>query len=166
MAIRLIVTGGTFDKQYDEVQGRLTFKHTHLPEILERVRCTVEVRMELNQLIDSLKMRQANIVLMLEACKKAQERRIVITHGTDTMTETARVLGEAGLDKVIVLTGAMIPYAFKNSDALFNLGGSLVAVQLLSPGVYIVLNGQVFAWDNVIKDRERGVFRERLPQPQ
>ena len=88
----------------------------------------------------------------------------MITHGTDTMTETARILGEAGLDKVIVLTGAMIPYAFKNSDAIFNLGGSIVAVQLLSPGVYIVLNGRVFAWDNVFKDKERGVFRERLPQ--
>ncbi|HEY8344431.1 MAG TPA: asparaginase domain-containing protein [Bacillota bacterium] len=164
MAIRLIVTGGTFDKQYDEVQGTLTFKNTHLPEILERVRCTVEVRMELNQLIDSLEMRQANRLQILEACRRAEERRIVITHGTDTMTETARILGEAGLDKVIVLTGAMIPYAFKNSDAIFNLGGSIVAVQLLSPGVYIVLNGRVFAWDNVFKDKERGVFRERLPQ--
>ncbi|HHT47769.1 MAG TPA: asparaginase, partial [Firmicutes bacterium] len=105
MRIRIIITGGTFDKHYDEIQGTLTFKDTHLPEILEQVRCTLEVKMELNQLIDSLEMGRDDRLQILEACKKATERRIVITHGTDTMTETARVLGEAGLDKVIVLTG-------------------------------------------------------------
>lgn len=162
VAIRLIITGGTFDKHYDEIQGKLTFKDTHLPEILERVRCTVEVRMELNQLIDSLEMRQANRLQILEACRRTAERRIVITHGTDTMTDTARVLGEASLDKVIVLTGAMIPYTFKNSDAVFNLGSSIVAVQLLSSGVYIAMNGKIFSWDNVAKDRGKGVFREAI----
>jgi L-asparaginase len=158
MRIRIIITGGTFDKHYDEIQGTLTFKDTHLPEILEQVRCTLEVKMELNQLIDSLEMGRDDRLQILEACKKATERRIVITHGTDTMTETARVLGEAGLDKVIVLTGAMIPYTLRNSDAVFNLGCSLMAVQLLPAGVYITMNGKVFAWDNVKKERERGVF--------
>ena len=160
MTIRIIITGGTFDKHYDEIEGTLTFKDTHLPEILKRVRCTVEIKMEIDQLIDSLEMRQANRLRIREACKKATERRIVITHGTDTMTETARVLGEASLDKVIVLTGAMIPYSFKNSDAVFNLGSSIVAVQLLPFGVYIAMNGRIFSWQNVYKDRERGVFTE------
>jgi len=161
MRIRIIITGGTFDKHYDEIQGTLTFKDTHLPEILEQVRCTLDVKMELNQLIDSLEMGQDDRLQILEACKKATERRIVITHGTDTMTETARVLGEVGLDKVIVLTGAMLPYTLRNSDAVFNLGCSLMAVQLLPVGVYITMNGKVFAWDNVKKDRERGVFTTR-----
>lgn len=160
MAVRIIITGGTFDKQYDEIKGTLTFKDTHLPEILERVRCTLEIKMELNQLIDSLEMQPEDRLHILEACRRAPERQIVVTHGTDTMTETARVLGEAGLDKVIVLTGAMVPYTFRNSDALFNLGCSIIAVQLLPPGVYITMNGKVFSWDNVYKDREKGVFRE------
>ncbi|NLW55704.1 MAG: asparaginase [Firmicutes bacterium] len=160
MSIRIIITGGTFDKHYDEIQGALTFKNTHLPEILEQVRCTVEVTLELNQLIDSLEMRQANRLQILEATRKAPERRILITHGTDTMTETAKVLGEAGLDKVVVLTGAMIPYTFKNSDAVFNLGCGIVAVQLLPAGVYIVMNGRIFSWQNVYKDREKGIFTE------
>ena len=160
MSIRIIITGGTFDKHYDEIQGALTFKDTHLPEILEQVRCTVEIKLELNQLIDSLEMRHANRLQILEAAQRAPEQRIIITHGTDTMTETAKVLGEAGLDKVIVLTGAMIPYTFKNSDAVFNLGCSIVAVQLLPPGVYIVMNGRVFSWQNVYKDREKGIFTE------
>lgn len=160
MSIRIIITGGTFDKHYDEIQGVLTFKDTHLPEILEQVRCTVEIKLEINQLIDSLEMQHANRLQILEAAQRAPEQRIIITHGTDTMTETAKVLGEAGLDKVIVLTGAMIPYTFKNSDAVFNLGCSIVAVQLLPPGVYIVMNGRVFSWQNVYKDREKGIFTE------
>ena len=156
MSIRIIITGGTFDKHYDEIQGVLTFKDTHLPEILEHVRCTVEVKLELNQLIDSLEMRQANRLQILEAARRAAERRIIITHGTDTMTETAKVLGEAGLDKVVVLTGAMIPYTFKNSDALFNLGCSIVAVQLLPAGVYIAMNGRVFPGKMSIKIGKKG----------
>lgn len=164
VAIRLIITGGTFDKHYDEIQGKLTFKDTHLPEILERVRCMVEIKMEIDQLIDSLEMGEANRLRILEACRRAEERRILITHGTDTMTDTARVLGEASLDKVIVLTGAMIPYTFKNSDAVFNLGGSIAAVQLLSSGVYIAMNGKIFPWDSVVKDRGKGVFRETIPR--
>lgn len=161
MRIRIIVTGGTFDKHYDEIEGVLTFRDTHLPEILKYVRCTVETEIEINQLIDSLEMQLSNRLQILESCKRAVEDQIVITHGTDTMVETAKVLGEAALQKVIVLTGAMVPYAFSNSDAVFNLGCSIAAVQLLPPGVYIVMNGTVFNWDNVVKDKSRGIFREK-----
>ncbi|MDA8424627.1 MAG: asparaginase domain-containing protein [Treponema sp.] len=157
-AIRVIVTGGTFDKHYDEIRGELTFKESHLPEILSLTRVTVSVEVELNQLIDSLQMQDANRQSVLEACRKAAEGRIIITHGTDTMAETARLLGPAALDKTIVLTGAMIPYKVQGSDALFNFGTAFMAAQLLERGVYIVMNGRVFAWDKVRKNREKGVF--------
>ena len=160
MAIRVIVTGGTFDKHYDEIRGSLTFKDSHLPEILSFVRCTPAVELEINQLIDSLDMHPANRLRVLESCRGAPEERIVITHGTDTMVETAGVLGEAGLAKTIVLTGAMIPYVFSNSDAVFNLGCAVTAVQLLPHGVFIAMNGRVFRWDRVRKNRELGVFEE------
>ena len=137
MKLRIIITGGTFDKQYDEIQGALTFKDSHLPEILKDVRCTVPVALEINQLIDSLDMRLSNRLKILESCKKAREKQIVITHGTDTMTETAAVLGEAALDKTIVLTGAMVPYTFSNSDAVFNLGCAITAAQRCSPDAYL-----------------------------
>ena len=161
MTIRIIITGGTFDKQYDELRGRLTFKDTHLPEILKIVRCTVPIEVELNQLIDSLDMQTANRLLVLESCRRAPEEHIVITHGTDTMVETAEVLGGAGLDKTIVLTGAMVPYVFTGSDAVFNLGCAVTAVQLLGRGVYIAMNGRVFPWENVQKNRDRGVFEAK-----
>lgn len=156
--IRVIVTGGTFDKHYDEIRGELTFKDSHLPEILKLTRVTVPVEIEQNQLIDSLQMQDENRKSVLEACRKAPERRIVITHGTDTMSETAKLLGPSGLDKTIVLTGAMIPYKIQGSDALFNFGTAFMAAQLLPPGVYIVMNGQVFSWDHVRKDRAKGLF--------
>jgi L-asparaginase len=159
--IRVIITGGTFDKIYDEVGGRLAFRDTHLPEILGFTRCTVPIELELNQLIDSLDMQAANRLSILEACRRAPERHIVVTHGTDTMAETAGVLGPAGLEKTIVLTGSMVPYAFANSDAVFNLGSALTAVQLLAPGVYIAMNGRTFRWDKVRKNREKGVFEEK-----
>ena len=158
MTIRIIITGGTFDKHYDEIRGSLTFKETHLPEILRFVRCTVPIEVELNQLIDSLDMQTANRLQVLESCRRAAEERIVITHGTDTMVETAEVLGKAALSKTIVLTGAMVPYIFNNSDAVFNLGCAVTAVQLLPTGVWISMNGQVFPWHGVRKNRERGVF--------
>ncbi|MBN2325243.1 MAG: asparaginase [Spirochaetes bacterium] len=161
MRLRIIITGGTFDKQYDEIRGVLTFKDSHLPEILKYVRCTVPVTLEINQLVDSLDMRRANRLKILESCKKAPERSIVVTHGTDTMTETAQVLGRAGLDKTIVLTGAMVPYTFSNSDAVFNLGCAVTAAQCCDPGVYIAMNGRIFAWDNVQKIREKGEFEEK-----
>ena len=160
MKIRIIITGGTFDKQYDAIQGTLGFKDTHLPEILKAVRCTVPVTLEINQLIDSLEMRDSNRQKVLDSCRSAEEERIVITHGTDTMVETARVLGEAGLTKTIVLTGAMIPYSVSGSDAVFNLGCAISSVQLLSHGVYVTMNGRIFFWNNVAKVRERGVFEE------
>ncbi len=160
-AIRVIVTGGTFDKHYDEIRGELTFKNTHLPEILKLTRVTVPVEIEQNQLIDSLQMQDGNRRSVLDSCRAAKERRIIVTHGTDTMAQTAGLLGPAALDKTIVLTGAMIPYKIAGSDALFNFGTAFVAVQLLPAGVYIVMNGRVFNWDEVWKNREIGAFEER-----
>ncbi len=161
VAIRIIITGGTFDKHYDEIRGSLTFKDSHLPEILAFVRCSVPIELELNQLIDSLDMQISNRLQVLESCRRAPEERIVITHGTDPMVETAEVLGRAGLGKTIVLTGAMVPYIFSNSDAVFNLGCAVTAVQLLPRGVFIAMNGMVFPWDGVRKNREKGVFEAR-----
>ena len=161
MSIRIIITGGTFDKHYDEIRGSLTFKDSHLPEILRFVRCSVPIELELNQLIDSLDMHAANRLSILESCRRATEDRIVITHGTDTMVETAAVLGEAQLPKTIVLTGAMVPYIFSNSDAVFNLGCAVTAVQLLARGVFVAMNGRVFDWDKVRKNKELGLFEAR-----
>ena len=156
--MRIIVTGGTFDKQYDELRGELTFKDSHLPAILKQARITFPTVLEINQLIDSLHMQDVNRQHILASCRAAPEEYIVIVHGTDTMQQTARVLGEAQLDKTIVLTGAMIPYVFMGSDSLFNLGFACAAAQLLPHGVYIAMNGQVFAWDNVRKNTASGVF--------
>jgi L-asparaginase len=159
--VRIIITGGTFDKAYDEIRGNLTFKDTHLPEILKFVRCTVPVELELNQLIDSLDMQTANRLSILESCRRAEEDRIVITHGTDTMTETAEVLGKARLKKTIVMTGAMVPYMVSNSDAVFNLGCALMAAQIVPAGVYIAMNGRLFTWNDVRKNKDQGVFQEQ-----
>jgi L-asparaginase len=163
-AIRLIITGGTFDKEYDKLRGELTLKRTHLPEILEDMRCTVPVRVEINRLVDSLQMDDEERENVLRAVEASLESRILITHGTDTMDRTARILGESsGLsaqEKTVVLTGAMIPYRVTGSDALFNLGCAVSAVQVLPPGVYIVMNGRVFSWDRVAKNRDTGVFEE------
>jgi L-asparaginase len=165
MAIRIIVTGGTFDKHYDEIRGSLTFKDSHLPEMLKFVRCTVTIELEINQLIDSLDMQTANRLHILESVRRAPEERIVITHGTDTMVETAAVLGAAALPKTVVLTGAMVPYIFSTTDAVFNLGCAMTAVQLLPRGIYIAMNGRVFPWNGVRKNKEQGVF-EDLPEMQ
>lgn len=159
-SIRVIVTGGTFDKHYDEIKGELTFRESHLPEILTRARVKVPVTVEMNQLIDSLQMQDENRASVLLSCRNAQEKRIIITHGTDTMTTTASLLGGEGLDKTIVLTGAMVPYQVLDSDALFNFGTAFSAVQLLPRGVYIVMNGRVFSWDNVRKNKVLGLFEE------
>jgi L-asparaginase len=163
MSIRIIVTGGTFDKEYDEIEGVLTFKETQLPKILRQIRATVPIACETSQLIDSLHMTDDDRLRVLSACQTVPEKQIIITHGTDTMVQTARLLGEALLDKTIVLTGAMIPYSVFSSDALFNLGCSVGAVQQLPVGVYIVMNGRIFPWDNVQKDRRQGVFETILP---
>ncbi len=158
MSIRIIITGGTFDKRYDEIEGQLTFKKSHLPQILRQARVTVPVALERNQLIDSLYMTDDDRRRILEACHKAGERQIVIIHGTDTMVETARLLGEAQLDQTIVLTGAMVPYRVFDSDALFNLGFSLGVVQLLPAGVYVAMNGRFFPYEKVHKNRQKGIF--------
>ena len=158
MGIRLFITGGTFDKTYDEISGRLLFKDTHAPEMLRLGRCRLPVEVRTLMMVDSLEMTDADRQLVLQNCRAAAEERIVVTHGTDTMTDTARVLGEASLPKTIVLTGAMVPYAFGSSDGLFNLGSALSFVQALPHGVYVAMNGRCFAWDDVIKNRELGVF--------
>jgi L-asparaginase len=160
MPIKILVTGGTFDKEYNEINGALYFKDTHINEMLKLGRCRLEINLRTVMMIDSLDMTEADRRLILENCKKAPEDKIVITHGTDTMVETAKVLGENIRDKTIVLTGAMIPYAFGSSDGLFNLGSALSFVQALPPGVYIAMNGKYFAWDNARKNRERGEFEE------
>ena len=158
MAIRLFVTGGTFDKEYDEIHGRLYFKDTHLPEMLALGRCRVDVKIRTLMMVDSLEMSDADRELIARQCRDCPEDRIVITHGTDTMVDTAAVLARSVPGKAIVLTGAMIPIAFGSSDGLFNLGGALTAVQVLEPGVYVVMNGRVFGWDEVRKNRQTGVF--------
>ncbi|MES2105369.1 MAG: asparaginase domain-containing protein [Pseudomonadota bacterium] len=158
MTLRIIATGGTFDKHYDELAGKLSFGASHLPAVLNRARITLPVELEVRPLIDSLDMTDVDRQQILASCQQASEKAIVIIHGTDTMRETAEVLGAAKLDKVIVFTGAMIPYEIANSDALFNLGFAAGVAQLLAPGVYVAMNGQVFAWDNVQKNRSAGVF--------
>ena len=161
MAIRLFITGGTFDKTYDEITGRLVFQDTHVQEMLQLGRCRLDVSVRTLMMVDSLEMTDADRQLVLENCRSAAEERIVVTHGTDTMTDTARVLGEAALAKTIVLTGAMVPYAFGSSDGLFNLGSALSFVQALPHGVYVAMNGRCFPWDDVTKNRQLGVFETR-----
>jgi L-asparaginase len=160
MRTRIFVTGGTFDKEYNELDGRLFFKDTHLPEMLELGRCKVDVDIRTLMMVDSLEMTDADRQIILDHCRRTKEERIVITHGTDTMEVTARVLGEAIREKTVVLTGAMIPYKFGSSDGLFNLGSALAFVQTLPHGVYIAMNGKCFRWDNVRKNKRTGIFEE------
>jgi len=160
MSIRIFVTGGTFDKQYNELTGALAFHETHVPEMLKLGRCRVDVSIRTLMMIDSLDMTDADRQRIVDECRRVPDARILITHGTDTMVETARALA-AALDsagKTIVLTGAMIPYAFGSSDGLFNLGSALSFVQVLPPGVYVAMNGRCFEWDRVKKNKDTGVF--------
>ena len=161
MSLRILATGGTFDKHYDELAGKLGFGVSHLPAVIARSRMTVDVALEQLPLLDSLDMQDADRQRVLAACRASAERAIVIIHGTDTMRETGEVLGNANLGKTIILTGAMIPYEIANSDALFNLGFACGVAQTLPAGVYIAMNGQVFGWDNVQKNRAAGVFQPR-----
>ena len=156
--IRIVVTGGTFDKTYDEISGRLSFGTTHLPEMLRLGRSRVETTIETLMMIDSLDMTDDDRARIVESCMRCAEHRIVITHGTDTMVETAQAVAQGVSGKTVVLTGAMVPYAFGSSDGLFNLGSALSFAAVLPPGVYIAINGQHFAWDRVRKNRENGVF--------
>jgi len=157
--IRILVTGGTFDKEYDELNGRLYFKDTHVPAMLQRGRCRLDLAVDTVMMIDSLDLDDAGRGAIVGRCRASDERCIVVTHGTDTMVETARALAAARLEsKTIVLTGAMVPYAFGSSDGLFNLGSALSFVQVLPAGVYVAMNGQQFRWDRVRKNRATGVF--------
>ena len=156
--IRIFVTGGTFDKQYNELTGELFFKQTHVPDMLRLARSHVEVEIETLMMIDSLQMTDAGRRLILDCCLACPDPRIVITHGTDTMENTAAVLGRGISGKTVVLTGAMVPYQFGSSDGLFNLGTALAFVQALPPGVYVAMNGRYFPWNNVRKNRELGIF--------
>jgi L-asparaginase len=158
MGVRVLVTGGTFDKEYDELRGTLHFRNTHVPEMLRLGRCLLDVTVETLMMIDSLEMTEGERALVADRCAACAETQIVITHGTDTMVETAALLAERVSGKTVVLTGAMVPYAFGSSDGLFNLGSALSFVQSLPAGVYVAMNGRCFPWDDVRKNREAGVF--------
>ena len=160
MAIRIFITGGTFDKEYNELDGRLFFKDTHLPEMLRLGRSRVEVDIRTLMLVDSLEMTDEDRATIVDHCRKTKEDKILITHGTDTMEATAKALGGTIHNKTVVLTGAMIPYKFGSSDGLFNLGSALALVQTLPHGVYVAMNGRYFPWDNVRKNRKTGEFEE------
>lgn len=158
--IRIFATGGTFDKEYNELSGALYFQRTHIPDMLKLGRCHLEVRIETLMMIDSLEMTDAGRALILSRCRQAPEKRLVITHGTDSMEYTAAVLGRAITNKTIVLTGAMVPYTFGSSDGLFNLGTAMAFVQTLPAGVYVAMNGRYFGWKSVRKNRQLGRFEE------
>jgi L-asparaginase len=160
MTIKVFVTGGTFDKEYNMIEGKLFFRDTHLPEMLKLGLCKVDVDIRTLMMIDSVNMKDQDRAIIVENCKNCDEDHIVITHGTDTMVETAKKLGETIKDKTIVLTGAMIPYRFGSSDGLFNLGSALAFVQSLPRGVYVAMNGRYFTYDNVMKNKQLGEFEE------
>lgn len=156
--ILIIATGGTFDKQYDELKGELTFKGSHLQKIMQVVRCTLPYRLQYLTLKDSLFMDESDRQQIIEACREFEGQRIVVIHGTDTMEISARVVGNARLEKTIVFTGAMVPYSVSDSDAVFNLGTAIASATLLEPGVYISMNARIFSSHDVKKDRAKGVF--------
>ncbi|MFT3680250.1 MAG: asparaginase domain-containing protein [Ferruginibacter sp.] len=160
MGIRIFITGGTFDKEYNELNGKLFFKDTHLHDLLEMGRNKLPVEIRTLMMIDSLEMTDEDRSLIVHQCRNCEEDQIVITHGTDTMAETARVIAAAITNKTIILTGAMIPIKFGSSDGLFNLGSALAFAQSLPPGVYVAMNGRYFNWDNVRKNKLTGVFEE------
>lgn len=160
MAIRIFITGGTFDKEYNELNGQLYFKVSHLSDLLEMGRNKVPVEIRTLMMIDSLEMTDEDRELIVHQCNNCDEMKIVITHGTDSMPETAKVLGREVKGKTIILTGAMIPIKFGSSDGLFNLGSALAFAQSLPAGVYVAMNGRCFAWDNVRKNKQTGIFEE------
>jgi L-asparaginase len=165
-AIQLFITGGTFDKEYDEITGRLYFKDSHVSEMLKLGRCLVVVQIRTLMIVDSIEMTDLDRDSILEHCRKSQASRIVITHGTDTMSETAKRLGEAAIPgKTIILTGAMVPYKFGSSDGLFNLGSALSFAQTLESGVFVVMNGRALPWNNVMKNKKTGEFSAKNESP-
>ncbi|MFO7677349.1 MAG: asparaginase domain-containing protein [Thermoplasmatota archaeon] len=160
MSIKIIVTGGTFDKEYNELTGELYFNKTHVPEMLSLGRSRLPLEIKTLMMCDSLYMTDADIACILEECKTTPHDKILITHGTDKMVATAKVLGSEIKDKTVVLTGAIIPYAFGSSDGMFNLGSALAFVQSLPYGVYVAMNGRYFNYDNVYKNKQNGNFEE------
>ena len=160
MSIRIFITGGTFDKEYNELNGQLYFKDTHLSDLLELGRSKVPVEIRTLMMVDSLEMTDEDRQLIVYQCNNCDETQIVITHGTDTMAETAKVIAKEVKDKTIILTGAMIPIKFGSSDGLFNLGSALAFAQTLPAGVYVAMNGRCFNWHNVRKNKQTGVFEE------
>ena len=160
--IQILITGGTFDKSYNHISGDLFFEKTHIPEMLKRSKCRLNVDIKTLMMIDSLEMTKKDIEKIIDECKKTKSSRIVITHGTDTMVNTAKKIAEKIKNKTIVLTGAMIPYAFgSSSDGFFNLGSALSFVQTLKNGVYIAINGQYFDYDKVEKNKLKGYFEKK-----
>lgn len=161
--IQVFVTGGTFDKEYNFITGELYFKDTHLKEMFTRGRCTLDIDIKTLMMIDSLEMTQEDRDILIHNCRRTKNKHILITHGTDRMVATAQELAAANIEgKTIVLTGAMIPYAFgTSSDGFFNLGSALAFAQTLAPGVYVVMNGRYFDWSNVRKNRQTGNFEEQ-----
>lgn len=160
MAVRIFITGGTFDKEYNELTGQLYFNDTHLHDLLELGRCRVDTEIRTLMMVDSLEMTNEDRELIVHQCLHCEEDKIVLTHGTDTMSETAKVIAQKVTNKTIVLTGAMIPIKFGSSDGLFNLGSALAFAQSLPPGVYVAMNGRYFTWDNVRKNKQTGMFEE------
>jgi L-asparaginase len=160
MAVRIFITGGTFDKEYNELTGQLFFKDTHINDLLALGRSKVEVAVHTLMMIDSLEMSDQDRELIATQCNSCTEDRIVITHGTDTMAQTASLLAATVANKTIVLTGAMIPIKFGSSDGLFNLGSALAFAQTLPHGVYVAMNGRWFAANQVRKNKETGMFEE------
>jgi L-asparaginase len=161
--IRVFITGGTFDKDYNEITGELFFRDTHVPHMLQRGRMKIRAEMRTLMMIDSRDMTEEDRLSIAQNCLKVEETRIVITHGTDTMVETAQVMGKLITGKTVVITGAMIPFTFGSSDGMFNLGSAIAFAQTLPPGVYIAMNGRYFTWDNVRKNRQMGAFEEINP---
>ncbi|MBK7467547.1 MAG: asparaginase [Saprospiraceae bacterium] len=162
--IQIFVTGGTFDKEYNFVNGLLYFKDTHIPEMLQRGRCTLESDVKMLMMVDSLEMTDDDREIIIHNCERTKSNKIILTHGTDTIVQTAQKIAEAKIvNKTIVLTGAMIPYAFgTSSDGFFNLGSALAFVQVLQPGVYIAMNGRCYDWNKVIKNTKTGLFEDKL----
>ena len=161
--IQLYVTGGTFDKDYNFITGELYFKDTHLGRMFDTGRSTLNIDVKTLMMVDSLEMSDADRDIIIHSCKNAKTHKIIITHGTDRMVQTAKELAQHPelKEKTIILTGAMIPYAFgTSSDGFFNLGASVAFVQTLGPGVYVCMNGRYFSSDNVRKNLDTGYFEE------
>jgi len=158
MKLKIFATGGTFDKIFNEFDGSLIFKSTHLNKMLEEYKNKVGIDIETIMLIDSLYMKDHHRQEILNKCKSCEEDRIVVTHGTDTMVETAKLLGKEIKNKTIILTGSLIPYSFVKSDAHFNLGCALAFAQTLPKGIYITMHGKIFNHNNVRKNKEINEF--------